>query len=363
VTSLSNSLNAVVTQQLSDEVVNCLVRVEWMDGRDSASGAAGRTAADSPRALSADDPFRIASVTKTFTATLIMQLVEEGHLRLDDAAIEFLDVQARSCLRALQNFGGEPHGGEVTIRQLLTHAAGLFDYASAPEFFAELAEEPGRRWSPLELLEGAIAWGAPHFEPGGGYGYSYSDTGYVLLGLVIENILRQELHVAYRERILNPVGLHETYLEGYEEHRGPVLSHAYQGAFDVMAISGTADWAGGGLVSTARDLASFARALFVGDLLSPEALLSMLRWDFRALDPLRHTPGYLGYGLGVEARKYGSHLWRGHRGHWGVLFHVEPVSGLILTGTINQASVHPDAFFHATLDSLGYGPLVGEVGS
>ena len=157
---------------------------------------------------------------------------------------------------------------------------------------------------------------------------------------------------SYRARILDPLGMSGTYLEGFEEHRGPAIAHAHEGEYDVMPIHGSSDWSGGGLVSTVDELAVFAHALVDGRLLDRPLLDEVLRWRFRTLDPALHSPGYLGYGMGVEARDLGGTVFRGHRGHWGVVMHVDPVSGITLTGTINQSSRRPDALAQGAVDAI-----------
>jgi D-alanyl-D-alanine carboxypeptidase len=322
-----------------------------------ATGAVERTTADAvPVPAEPSTPFRIASITKTFTAVVITQLATEGALAFDDLVTEHLPDELHDLVRRVHVIDGVSYGERLTLRHLLTHAGGLFDYASAPQFFAEIAQDPSRPWRPVDLLEGAVAWGTPHFAPGEGYGYAYSDTGYVLLGLIIEHRDGRSLHEAYRARILEPLGMRATYLEGYEPHRGPVMAHTYQGDIDTTPIHGTADWSGGGLVSDIDDLARFATALFAGELVPDRQLEVMLDHGFRTFDPTRHTPGYVGYGFGLDARESGGRIWRGHRGHWGALMHVDPLSGVVLTGAVNDAERRPDGLFHgvvATLDRHG----------
>lgn len=291
-------------------------------------------------------PFRIASITKSFTAVAVVQLASEGRVRLDDPAVEHLPTDLHDLVDRLHVLEGTSYGRRMTVRQLLTHASGLFDYASCEQFYAAIAADPSHPWTPTQLLEGAAEWGTPHFAPGEGYAYAYSDTGYVLLGLVIEHLDGRPLHDAYRSRILDPLGMTSTYLEGYEEHRGPPMAHTYQGDIDTTPIHGSADWAGGGLVSTTDDLVTFGRALFDGRLLDDHWLGTLLDHEFRSLDPDRHTAGYIGYGCGVDARLSNGRLFRGHRGHWGALLHVEPTSGLVIAGSINDAAQRPDELFH-----------------
>ena len=144
-----------------------------------------------------------------------------------------------------------------------------------------------------------------------------------------------------------------TYLEGFEPHRGPDITHAHEGDLDVMTIHGSSDWAGGGLVSDGRRTGGVRPALRGGSLVvAPPLLDEVMDWQFRTLDPELHSPGYLGYGMGVEARESNGFVFRGHRGHWGVLMHVDPVTGVTITGTINQSSRRPDALMHGAAAAL-----------
>lgn len=286
-------------------------------------------------------PFRIASITKTFTAAVVTQLAAEGRLSLDDPMAAHLPPDHADLVSRIHVLDGVSYGERITVRQLLRHQGGLFDYAMSSGFFETIIADPSHVWTPREMLEGSIVWGTPHAPPGGGYGYHYSDTGYVLLGLIIEHLDGRPLHAAYRARILDPLGMDLTYLEGHEPHRGLALSHPYDGDADCSVIHGTADWAGGGLVSDVDQLARFAQALAAGDVVPRPWMDEMLEWQFRQLDPARHSPGFVGYGFGLEARDIDGLLLRGHRGHWGAWMHVHPETGLTITGTVNDAQRPP----------------------
>ncbi|CAB4864145.1 unannotated protein [freshwater metagenome] len=339
-------LQAAVDAEAAVEGAACILRVELPSrGLVWRHVAGGLSRGGEPALVST--PFRIASITKPFTAAVVVQLVGEGRLALDDLMTQHLPAEYADLVPRLHVLDGVSHGERITIRQLLTHASGLYDYAMSPSFGAAIFADPGHVWTPREMLEGAIAWGAPHFPPGEGYGYAYSDTGYVLLGVIIEALDGRPLHQAYRRRILDPLGLDATYLEGFEPHRGSAIAHVHEGAFDAAAIHGSADWAGGGLVSDVDDLAAFAQALVAGRVVQPPLIDEMLDYRFRTLDPELHSPGYLGYGLGVDARDSEGLVLRGHRGHWGVLMHCHPASGLTITGTINQADRRPDALMRS----------------
>ena len=319
----------------------CLLRVEIPGVGVWEHAAGGIERGGEPAAPTS--PFRIASITKTFTAAVVTQLAAEGRLGLDDPMAAHLPADHQDLVDRIHVLDGVSSGASITIRQLLTHASGLFDYAMSDGFFEQIILDPGHVWTPRQMLEGSIVWGRPHFLPGQGYGYAYSDTGYVLLGVIIEHLDARPLHESYRTRILDPLGLGNTYLEGFEAHRGSPMTHPYQGEFDAAPIHGSADWAGGGLVSDTRDLAAFAAALAAGRVVARPWLDEMMHWQFRTLDPERHSPGFRGYGFGLEAREQDGFVLRGHRGHWGAWMHVDPVSGMTITGTINQADRRPDA--------------------
>ncbi len=352
-------MQALVDAEAAVEGAACILRVELpRRGLVWQHVAGGISRGGEPAAVTT--PFRIASITKPFTAAVVVQLVAEGRLALDDLMAAHLPDEYLDLVPRLHVIDGVSCGERITVRQLLTHASGLFDYAMSPSFGASIGADPGHVWTPREMLEGAIAWGAPHFPPGEGYGYAYSDTGYVLAGLIIEHLDRRPLHAAYRARILDPLGLANTYLEGFEPHRGCEMAHAHEGPFDAAPIHGSADWAGGGLVSDTKDLATFVQALLAGEVVAAPHLDEMLHWQFRTLDPALHTPGYVGYGLGVDARESNGFLLRGHRGHWGVLMHCDPMSGLTITGTINQADRRPDALMHGATAAVRDSGLADE---
>lgn len=304
-------------------------------------------------------PFRIASISKTFTAAVVCQLAAEGRLAFDDLLSRHLPPEHLDLVPRIHVLDGVSHGERLTLRHLLTHQAGLLDYAACEQFFGAIAADPSRTWTPREMLEGAISWGSPSFPPGEGYGYAYSDTGYVLLGLVIEHLDGVPLHLSYRRRILDPLGMSGTYLEGHEPHVGGDLCHPHEGGFDCFPIHGTADWAGGGLVSDVDELSVFARALADGRVVPRPVLDEMFEWRFRTLDPARHSPGFVGYGFGVEARELDGLLFRGHRGHWGAWMHVHPQSGVTVTGTVNDAQRPPHTIVASAVTALVRAGLVG----
>ena len=216
------------------------------------------------------DRFRIASVTKTFVATVVLQLVSEGRLSLDDT------VESRLP-------GVVLGGSEITVRELLNHRSGLFDYTQDPAFADAVISNPGREWSPRELVAAATAH-PPLFAPGSGY--SYSNTNYVVVGLIVESVTHEPIDATLHRRILEPLGLHATTFAigapaaGRTAHgylvSVPRLPFPPGTIVDVTSIlSPSIGWAAGQMISSADDVTAFYSALLGGRLLPRAPLVQM----------------------------------------------------------------------------------------
>jgi D-alanyl-D-alanine carboxypeptidase len=247
------------------------------DGHPSTSVAVGLASQENETPLAPTDRLRAYSVMKTFTAVLTLQLVDDGVLTLDDTVSQWLDDPVVARI---------PNVDQITVRQLLTHTSGVYDYYNGPDssfvddaFFAEDADW-AKIWTPLELLayvDGAKQ--APSFNPGEGIGYS--DTGYILLGLIIEQASGRSFAETLHTGILDPLGLTDTFFAATEYVAGGTAEGYHRLGNDlinVSAINLSWAWTQGGLVSTADDLARFADALFGGELLAPASFGEMLHF-------------------------------------------------------------------------------------
>ncbi|MEW8693093.1 MAG: alpha/beta fold hydrolase [Candidatus Thiodiazotropha endolucinida] len=302
-------------------------------------GASGIAQESSGRAMTASDSFRIASTTKTFTAVIVLQLIEEGYLSLDTPLREIFsdaDMPDEFKLADLHVMDGIARGGEITVRQLLNHTSGLEDYFSynnetsdGPDFLAFLDALSGgkagfanHQWSAEELLAAYFMNGRgnrPTHLPG--EQHYYSDTNYVLLGVIIEKITGDSYANQLRFRILDPLGMSNSYLEWYEPDYGTAPVDHYLNMTEDLGETGNLnivdldintsyDWAGGGLVSTVEDLNIFLRALFRGDLFQhAETLVLMKNWV--------HSEDDTFYGLGLERGSVRGYAYFGHSGFWG----------------------------------------------
>ncbi|WP_406194991.1 beta-lactamase family protein [Kitasatospora sp. NBC_01560] len=253
--------------------------------------------------LTAGDEFRMGSNTKTLMATLVLQLAAEGRLTLDDPVERWLP-------------GRVPNGGAITLRMLLNHTSGLFDYTLDGALLPSVLGREPRRWTALDLLAVGVRH-EPLFAPGARW--SYSNTDYAAVGAVLEAVTGQSAADLVRDRIARPLGLRHTYLPtdaawrgrhalGYEPdaaHMPPGVPAEYR---DVAGrrLDGHVDvsgndpgWGGtaGAVVSTAQDWARFYAALLGGRLL-PATQLAELRTTV-PMDP-EHPVDGPGSGLGIE---------------------------------------------------------------
>ena len=239
----------------------------------------------------ATDRFRVGSITKAFVATVVLQLVGEKKLRLTDTVERWLP-------------GVVPNGERITVRHLLNHTSGLFDYGGDRKWLEAAYRNPMRLWAPREIVAVATTH-KPHFAPGAGW--SYSNTNYFVVGLIVEAATGRKLESELRRRIFVPLRLRATSLDTVPRIAG---SHAH-GYFvgpleDVTVGSPSYVWAAGALVSTADDVARFFRALLGGRLLRPDLLRAM---ETTVAD----APGF-SYGLGLQKVKTPCGVSWGHSG-------------------------------------------------
>jgi D-alanyl-D-alanine carboxypeptidase len=323
------------------------VVVAFRSGDAVVEWAIGDFDRETTRPLEPGNAFRIASVTKAFTAVAMLRAVDSGLLVLDAPIERYLGAWPDDSRRLVERVTG---GRPLTLRQLLGHTAGVRDYFSDPEFSARALAGSAGHWEPLELLALAARIGPPLFQPG--EGFSYGDTGYVLAGLLLEQLLGLPLSAIYRREILDPLGLQSTFLEGREPGRVAALSHHYLAERDLTPIDMSFDWAGGGLVSTAADLARFSAALFEGEFLPAKLLEELTRWEPKTHFPTGGTASYDRYGLGVGTINAGGIDLVGATGVWGGFMFWVPEWRAALAGTVNLGRVNRRPLLDAIVEAL-----------
>jgi len=262
------------------------------DGARTSVLTSGEANLSTHRPTTAEDRFRVASITKTFVATTVLQLEAEHRVNLDAPVERWLP-------------GLLPDGDKITARQLLGHTSGLFDYVEDPGF--SYLTDPLRVWAPVELIH---RFGTSHpllFPPG--TDFAYSNTGYLVLGLLIEQITGRSLERTIDQRILRPLALKRTYFPVRASIRGR-HAHGYtpdaSGLRDITRIDPSYAWAAGALISTVGDVAAFYRALLGGRVLPAQQLAEMQQF--------RDLGDGFGYGLGLMKQQYPCTVVLGHAG-------------------------------------------------
>jgi D-alanyl-D-alanine carboxypeptidase len=268
----------------------------WADGTSFAlsSGAADR---ETKRPLASGDRMFTGSAGKTFYATLALQLVAAKKLDLDAPISRWLEAEPW--------FARLPNAKAITVRMLMNHTSGLVRYELDERFTADLVASPDKVWSIADRLSYLLD-ATPPFEAG--KGWDYSDTNYIVLGAILEKLCERSLYDEVRARFLGPLELADT--EPATRRELARCAQGYAGANDPLripdrvftdgryAVNPQFEWAGGGFVTTARDLAHWSAALYGGRVLDAERLALMLE----GVDAPQLGKG-VKYGLGAIVRE------------------------------------------------------------
>jgi D-alanyl-D-alanine carboxypeptidase len=253
------------------------------------------------------DRLLLGSVGKTYASAVALQMVAEGRFGLDDTLDRFFGKEPW--------FGRIANAGAITVRHLMTHTSGLVRYEFNPTFTRDLSAQPDKVWSGVDRLS-YLFDAAPPFAPGAGW--EYSDTNYIVLGMIIEHVAKGSYYDELRKRILVPLGLKDTVpadsrtvaglVQGYAGPNNPFGGKDEMITDGRFAVNPQFEWTGGGLAVTALDLARWGKVLYEGKVLG-EAMTARL---------LDGVPSRLGpearYGLGVIIRPSPLGITYGHSG-------------------------------------------------
>ena len=268
-------------------------------GRLAWSGAAGVGNVTTRSKITPTTRFVLASTTKTVTATMILDLVEQGRLSLTTTLATF--------------YPQLPNASQITVRMLLDHTSGLPDYSNSSTISNLINNDPSHRWARSEIIA-ALAKMSPAFAPG--KQFTYNNSNFVVLGGILEQVSGQSIETDFRQMVAAKVGMvHSSFL--YERSPSIVYARPYQqGAGRSLQDQWTPGvglstdywgevWTDGGLTSTAADLARFGNGLFMGRLLDPATLSEMI------------DVGPNDYGLGIYNQSIDGRTWIGHDGSYG----------------------------------------------
>lgn len=301
-----NTSNVIWTAGVSMTIIQPNTDLNW-------TGVAGVYDKKGTNLLQANQPFRIASVTKTFVAVAILRLQEESQLFIDNSIEKYISTPH---LELLQKGGYDP--SKITIRHCLNHTSGLYDYALGENspYLSIVNKKPRKKWTRTEQLEGAMTWGKPSKI---GEKYAYGDTGYILLGEIIENITRQNLGLALCELIdYQGLGMNSTWLETIEKPlNDKKMVRRYLRRQDYTDWDASIDlYGGGGLISTTMDLSKFIYGLFNHKIFKSPATLDLML--SKTIFPKKHYPNkdFEDYRLGlIKMNIYGETAYY-HHGIW-----------------------------------------------
>jgi len=226
--------------------------------------------------LPADSPFQIGSNTKLMTAVMLFQLQEEGLLSTTDPLHKWLPELAAQL----------PYGDRITIDMMMTHTSGLHDYFDVPTADGKTIETGATdkamltlHFTPEELVMLVAASGLSEFEPGAEGGWKYSNTGYILLGLIIEKATGKTYAENLNTRIFKPLGLKQTYLQTGQPEAGALPQAYFKTPFDFTTGEWNASqgWSAGAVVSTPEEFAAFLKAVFTGEYFKQPTTLDLMK--------------------------------------------------------------------------------------
>jgi len=255
-----------------------------------------------------NDRMLAGSTGKTFAAATALQLVKDGKIALDDKVEKYLGKEPW--------FSRLPNAKEITVRQLMNHTSGLVRYEFKDKFTKDLTANPEKVWQPAELLAYLLDE-KPPFEAG--KGWDYSDTNYIVLGMIIEKVTGRKFYDEANRRLIKPLKLTNTIpqdglrlkgvIQGYAGPNNPFGGKDEMISNGKFAINPQFEWTGGGWATTSEDLARWAKLMFEGKAYDPSLLPQVL--DGVAAPMLgRETK----YGLGVIIRKTAAGTSYGHSG-------------------------------------------------
>ncbi len=309
------------------------------DGRISSFAAAGHADADGSVAMTADTPYLLASISKMYTATVVMTLARRGVVRLDDLVKSILSPELMQTIHVLD---GVDYSERITVRHLVNQTSGLPDYFSGKpkggKSLLHALERGEDRQLSIEEIVAITRTLRPEFPPGKREGKAhYSDTNYALLGAVISAATGKTIAENLSEIILEPLGLTKTF--AFDHLAGqptPAAAFLKDRPMEIRRFL-TGHTCEGGLVSTVGESLIFLRAFFDGTLLDEEELALMMRQFNPIFFPLRYGYGIMMFRMPALMRLIGGPpVLVGHSGSTGSFAFWDRKRDLFMAGTLNQ---------------------------
>lgn len=332
---LAQTLRQILIDNMDEYGIPGALAGVWIPGEGKLIIEEGVSDLDSDEPIKRDDHARIGSITKSYTVTVILQLVEEGVISIDDPLSKYFPAVKNS---------------DATIRDLANMRSGIFNYTEDKAFGMLLIEDLLRKWAPQELVDVADM-NAPYFTPDGGWHYSNTNT--VILGMIIEQVTGNFVGDEIQERIIEPLGLGGTIYPvspdiPFPFSKGYLELDPEMGLSDVTLSDPSSSAGSGAMISTLQDMRRWGKALGMGTLLieetQQERIDSLAPIVFDPCDdddperPKRSCPEYDKYGLGIGE----INGWIGHTGEgigYTLLVMFNPQNESIVAIIMNRSGV------------------------
>ncbi|HEU5101216.1 MAG TPA: serine hydrolase [Roseiflexaceae bacterium] len=348
--ALAGALQQILDSAVADGTIPGAVLTVSLPNGASWTGASGLADPEDGVAMVPETRVRIGSLSKMFTAVVVLQLVQEGKIDLDAPVATWLPDLL-------------PNADVITVRELLQHTSGVYDYLEDRKFLSRAYDDPERVWQPRELVEHAVDL-PPSFAPGAENRWDYSNTNYVILGMIVEQATGRPLAQELRQRIFEPLGLHATYALPDDTVEGP-QARGYSKSVDQTDVAMSFTFAAANIVTTVDDLRVFGSALFTDRLLKPTTREQMQQFvngkgQYDMTD-LEYGLGLMRYSLPVgpgpndqprpaEASRVVGHIG-GFGGFRSALWYV-PADGTLVALSVNQASTDPNDLATQVFDAI-----------
>ncbi len=323
---LGNRLNQIIDQELVNQNLMGIQAAVIVPGMGLWSGTSGYSDPTVPDTINIETRFAVASITKTFTAALILKLAEESTINLNDSLHQWLP-----------DF--EHINPNITIRQLLIHKSGIYNYTDNAATWFALWTDPERRWQPEEVLQNFLH--PELFTPGAEF--DYSNTNYILLGMIIREATGSSVSSLYREYFFDPLNLDGTFFPSEESIVGDLVHNWSdrnndEQVEDFSDRTGTAmfsmSWTAGSIVSTAKDIVRWGEALYGGEVINSASIN-----EIKNFTSINYNTSWTGYSAGTMRFTFeGEEFW----GHTGMLTGFRSIlayskeSGISICVLVNQ---------------------------
>jgi D-alanyl-D-alanine carboxypeptidase len=348
--ALAGELQQILDATVADGTIPGAVLAVHIPGHTPWSGASGLADRRQRLPMEPSTRVRIASISKIFTAVVVMQLVEEGAIDLDAPMTTWLPDLV-------------PNGEQITVRNLLNHTSGLYDFVEDRRFISHGYQKPDRMWEPQELVAYAVKH-RPAFAPGAEGAFDYSSTNYVILGMIVERVTGNSLAHEMKQRIFEPLRLENTFFAPHDAVQGQ-QAHGYMHQTDQTDISLSIVFATANLVSTASDTQRFGQALLDGELLRPATRALMYQFvnghgqynmpDLAYGEGIMRNRLPVGPGPDGRPRPAEASLVVGHIGGFGGFrsaLWAAPESGITVALAMNQAATDPNILATRVFDTI-----------